>query len=125
MRHFKGEYGQQKRKRMRKGWIVYGLACVVALCTVSALTLPAITLESSGCAIPEHSHIQECYTHVTSTEKRVPACNGQTLSIHQHTQECYGTEGNLQCGQADSVAHKHDTLCYDEEGNLWCTLPEV
>ena len=31
MRHFKGEYGQQKRKRMRKGWIVYGLACVVAL----------------------------------------------------------------------------------------------
>ena len=113
--------------RRRRLWyrVVTCLACVVVFCTVYALILPAITLENTGCEIPEHVHTQECYTQVTSAEKRVPVCTAQTLNIHQHTRDCYDGEGNLICGYADFVVHHHDSACYDGSGNLWCPLPEI
>lgn len=114
-----------KRKylpRKRRSWAVSALACLVAGCTVYTLTRPAVTMEEPGCQIPEHSHTQECYTQVTTVEKKVPSCG---LKLHGHTPECYDGEGGLQCGYVDSVAHRHDALCYDGDGNLWCPLPEL
>ncbi|MGM9660455.1 MAG: hypothetical protein ACI3WQ_07635 [Faecousia sp.] len=101
------------------------LACVVVFCTVYALILPAITLEKSGCELPEHTHTQECYTQVTSIQKTVPVCDADTRNLHRHTSDCYDGVGSLTCGYADFVVHRHDSSCYDETGNLWCTLPEI
>lgn len=101
------------------------LACAVAVCTVYALILPAITLENDSCAIPEHTHTLDCYTQVTSVTKNVPVCSAESLNIHHHSQDCYDGSGNLICGYADFVVHTHDASCYDESGNLWCPLPEI
>ena len=120
-----GKYSVLKKRRTRRRRIVTGLACVVVFCTVYALILPAITLEKSGCEIPEHVHTQECYTQVLSVEKTVPVCDGQTLGLHQHDGSCYDGEGNLVCGYADFVVHQHDASCYDADGNFWCPLPEI
>lgn len=112
-----------KRKRLRHR-VVTVLAGVVVFCTTYALILPAITLEKQ-CDIPEHTHTDACYAQVTSVEKRVPVCSGETLEIHRHTADCYGANGNPRCGYADFVVHSHDSRCYDETGNLWCPLPEI
>ena len=112
-----------KRKRLRHR-VVTVLAGVVVFCTTYALILPAITLEKQ-CDIPEHTHTDACYAQVTSVEKRVPVCSGETLEIHRHTADCYDADGNPRCGYADFVVHSHDSRCYDEAGNLWCPLPEI
>ena len=120
-----GKYSVQKKRRTRRRRIVTGLACVVVFCTVYALILPAITLEKSGCEIPEHTHTQECYSQVLTVEKTAPVCDAQTLNLHQHDGSCYDGEGNLCCGYADFVVHQHDAFCYDADGNFWCPLPEI
>ena len=120
-----GKYSALKKRRTRRRRIVTGLACVVVFCTVYALILPAITLEKSGCEIPEHVHTQACYSQVLSVEKTVPACDAQTLNLHQHDGSCYDGEGNPVCGYADFVVHQHDASCYDADGNFWCPLPEI
>lgn len=60
----------------KKRWyrVVTCLACVVVFCTTYALILPAITLENTGCEIPEHTHVQECYTQVTSVSHTEHLC---------------------------------------------------
>lgn len=120
-----GKYSVLKKRRTRRRRIVTGLACVVVFCTVYALILPAITLEKSGCEIPEHVHTQACYSQVLSVEKTVPVCDAQTLHLHQHDGSCYDGEGNPVCGYADFVVHQHDASCYDADGNFWCPLPEI
>ncbi|MDO4345715.1 MAG: hypothetical protein Q4C50_13060, partial [Eubacteriales bacterium] len=87
------------RHRRRRIWkrIVGGLACVVVFCTIYALILPAITMEKSGCDIPEHTHTNDCFDE-----------NGEPI-----------------CGYSDFVVHEHDSSCYDEDGKLWCPLPEI
>ena len=116
-----------KAHKKKRSWyrVVTCLACVVVFCTTYALILPAITLEKTGCELPEHTHTQQCYTQVTTVQKTEPACNADTLNIHRHTQDCYDGEGNLTCGYADFVVHSHDSTCYDENGVPWCPLPEV
>lgn len=111
----------------KKRWyrVVTCLACVVVFCTTYALILPAITLENTGCEIPEHTHVQECYTQVTSVSHTEPVCTIQGLNIHQHNNTCYDSEGNLICRYANFVVHRHDSSCFDKDGNLWCTLPEI
>lgn len=111
----------------KKRWyrVVTCLACVVVFCTTYALILPAITLENTGCEIPEHTHVQECYTQVTSVSHTEPVCTIQGLNIHQHDNTCYDSEGNLICRYANFVVHRHDSACFDKDGNLWCSLPEI
>ena len=116
-----------KAHNRKKVWhrIVSCLACVVVFCTTYALILPAITLEKDTCEIPEHTHSESCYTQVTSVQKTVPVCTGETLNLHRHGSGCYGEDGSLICGYADFVVHYHDSSCYGEDGSLWCTLPEA
>lgn len=111
----------------KKRWyrVVTCLACVVVFCTTYALILPAITLENTGCEIPEHTHVQECYTQVTSVSHTEPVCTIEGLNIHQHDNTCYDSEGNLICRYANFVVHRHDSSCFDKDGNLWCALPEI
>ena len=113
----------QRKKRWRRG--VTGLACVVVFCTVYALILPAITLEKTGCEIPEHIHSEACYTQITSATRTEPVCTIESLNLHHHGDTCYDSEGNLTCRYADFVVHRHDLACFDENGNLWCPLPEI
>lgn len=115
-----------KVHRQKKRWhkVVTCLAAIVVFCTTHALILPAITMENS-CQIPEHTHMQECYTQVTSIIKTVPVCSAEHLNLHKHTESCYDEKRNLVCGYADFVVHQHDSSCYDENGNRWCPLPEI
>ena len=98
------------------------LAAIVVFCTTYALILPAITMEKSGCEIPEHVHTEACYTQVSTVSKTRLVC---PLEVHEHTQDCYDESGSPVCGYAGLVVHQHDSSCYDEEGNLWCQLPEL
>ena len=44
------------------------LAAVVVFCTVYALILPAITFEKEDCALPEHTHTEDCYALVAAAD---------------------------------------------------------
>ena len=105
--------------RRKRNWkkVVAVLSCFVIVGTVSALTLPAITMNQPACGLEEHQHSEECNGEVS-----VLACNAE---IHQHTEDCRDAEGNLICHYADFVIHKHDGACYDAQGGLICSLPEI
>ncbi len=96
------------------------LSCFVVLGTLSALTLPAVTMNQPAvCGKEEHIHTDSCYM---VPEEKVLSCNA---APHIHDSGCYGEAGNLLCGQADFFLHTHDDLCYDTDGNLVCQLPEI
>lgn len=57
------------------------LSCVVVVCTVYALSLPAETL---ACNLEEHTHTAECYD-----ENQELICEKEE---HTHTENCYSTE---------------------------------
>lgn len=57
------------------------LSCVVVVCTVYALSLPAETL---ACNLEEHTHTAECYD-----ENQELICGKEE---HTHTENCYSTE---------------------------------
>ena len=101
------------------------LAAAVVFCTTYALILPAITMEKAQCPLEEHTHTEECYTHVASEPQLEPVCTVESLNLHRHTESCYGGDGELVCGYADFVLHRHDASCYDETGSLWCPIPET
>ena len=112
-----------QKRRLQKRWhkVVAVLGLAVALGTVYALALPAVTLEKE-CQFPEHTHDDSCYTQILSVTETVPHCAAE---VHTHTASCYGAAGELRCGYADFLVHRHDSACYDESGKLWCTLPEI
>lgn len=100
---------------MRKRWqkLAAGLSCIVMFCTIYALVLPAVTLESGYfCGQAEHTHTNACY-------ERELICKVQEGEAHAHTSECYGTETEriLICGQ-----HVHTDACYEvkTEATLNC-----
>lgn len=113
----------KRQKRWHK--VVTGLACVVVFCTTYALILPAITLEGKKCALPEHTHSDECYTQQTAAVHQMLDCTYEALGVHKHTEDCYNDEGVLTCEEVDYIVHTHDESCYDSEGNLVCQLPEI
>lgn len=119
--------GYAKSHRRKKRWLqaVTCLAAAVVFCTTYALILPAITMEKVQCPLEEHTHTEECYTHVASEPRLEPVCTVESLNLHRHTESCYGGDGELVCGYADFVLHQHDASCYDETGSLWCPLPET
>ncbi len=105
--------------RRKRNWkkVVAVLSCFVIVGTVSALTLPAITMNQPACDLEEHQHSEACHGEVS-----VLACNAE---VHQHTEDCRDAEGNLICHYADFQIHEHDGACYDAQGSLICSLPEA
>ncbi len=124
------EYGENNR--WRKAAVC--MAAFVAVLTVSALVLPALTIgREAYCGMEEHTHMTECYERQlvcgeedhkeeSGTVKTVLPCS---LELHQHQAGCRGSSGELICGYADYVIHEHGEPCYDEHGMLVCELPEV
>ena len=117
-------YSKQRKRKRRWYMAVAGLACVVILCTVYTLILPAITMENKVCELEEHTHSEECYRQITSVTVTKPVCSDETLGLHTHTAECFDGDGNIVCGYADFLVHIHNSTCYID-GELWCTLPEI
>lgn len=84
-----GEIVQEYLRRLLKDkahlrkWkkIIMALSCVVVVCTVYALSLPAETL---ACNLEEHTHTAECYD-----ENQELICGKEE---HTHTENCYSTE---------------------------------
>lgn len=118
------------------------MAAIVAVLTVSALVLPAITMgRDAYCGMEEHTHTAECYEKQLVCEKAENKAESEAenkeesiavkkvlscpLELHQHKESCYNSEGEIICGYADYVVHQHSEKCYDENGTLVCTLPEV
>ena len=84
----------RRKGRIRKIWknIVTALAGAVVFCTVYALILPAITLETDTfCGMEEHEHGAECYEAVTVIQKQ-QICELEEKEAHVHTEECYGIQ---------------------------------
>ncbi len=96
------------------------LSLFVVFATVSALVLPAVTLNKSECLLQEHRHTSECYETAESQFE----CSYDKLCVHQHTKECYDEQENIVCGFSDFVIHSHDSLCYKGD-ELVCELPEI
>ena len=119
------KYSKSHKRKSRWYRIVICLAAIVVFCTTYALILPAITLEGNRCAIPEHTHIDECWRQITPEVRYELQCTYESLGVHQHGDSCYDEGGNLICGYADFVIHQHDKSCFDEDGELICTLPEI
>ncbi len=71
-----------REKRFRRSWrkVTAFLSCFVVLFTLSALTLPGITLTEYTCGLEEHFHADLCYNH-----KGELTCPQQA---HEHTAEC-------------------------------------
>ena len=117
--------GYAARRRRRHIWqkIMGVLAAVVVLATAYALILPAITMEKTGCTLPEHTHTPECWTKIE--QDPTPVCTLESLQLHRHTASCLNENGDPVCGESDFVVHTHDSSCYDADGRRWCPLPEI
>lgn len=130
--NYRGKAEQlNKKHKYRAVWyrIVSVLSCIVVFCTVYALILPAITLESTSdtyCGYAyEHTHdIVACYEIPGILEHTEIVCTAKA-ELHSHTEACYTATGELDCGYADFLIHTHDDSCYDENDELVCTLKEV
>lgn len=129
MKKFIVEYSKNNHWRS----VAVCMAAVVAVLTVSALILPAITMgRDAHCGMEEHKHTAECCEKQLvcekeenkegKTVKKILSC---PLKLHQHEGSCYNSDGKIICGYADYAVHQHSENCYDEAGTLVCTLPEV
>lgn len=144
------EYILNNKRHWNK--LVTVLAVFVAVCTVSALILPATTMEGTTCEIEEHVHTLECYEPILVEKKSVP-CELKEVIAHEHTDECYGvvalnevetvsettshehtdacyimvrTSDSPECGLEESAGHTHskETGCYEESVSITCGLEE-
>lgn len=142
-------YARQHRAHRRWGLLVRMSAVAVALCTVSALVLPALTMEAEKaayCGNQAHTHSAECYTKKTvcgleevtqpalvctvpEGHTHTDACREKTLICtvaegHTHAPECYQTVEELTCTLAEDETHTHTEGCYARHEELVCTQPE-
>ena len=81
------------------------LAVVLLFGTVSALTLPASTMQPQ-CGFAEHTHTDACYTQVEDGAQETLICT----EAHKHNARCYGT-WVVACGKAE---HTHTEACFPE-----------
>lgn len=81
------------------------LAVVLLFGTVSALTLPASTMQPQ-CGFAEHTHTDACYTQVEDGAQETLTCT----EAHEHNARCYGT-WVVACGKAE---HTHTEACFPE-----------
>lgn len=113
--------------KRRKIWFRIGsvMAAIVVFVTTYALILPAITMENKTvCGLEEHTHMYDCYEHITEKEEKKTVCSNKLPTVHKHGKSCYDKDGKLICGYADYIIHEHTELCYDKDGKLICTLEE-
>ncbi|MGN0463477.1 MAG: fibro-slime domain-containing protein [Acutalibacteraceae bacterium] len=116
-----------KENKKRRIWFRIGVvfAAIVVFVTTYALILPAITMENKTiCGLEEHTHMYDCYDHITVNQEKKMICADKLPGIHKHQKSCYDENGDLICGYADYLIHEHSELCYDDSGNLVCTLEE-
>ena len=89
------------------------LSVAVAIYTISALILPAITMEGTACQIEEHVHTEECFE-----EESNQICGLEENIEHIHSEECTQIEEvpvdaeELTCELEESEEHLHGPLCY-------------
>ena len=142
-------YAKQHRAHRRWGLLVRTAAVAVALCTTSALVLPALTMEAEKaayCGNQAHTHSAQCYTKKTvcgleevtqpalvctvpEGHTHADACREKTLTCtvaegHTHAPECHQTVKELTCTQAEDANHTHTEGCYARHEELVCTQPE-
>lgn len=121
----------QHRRKTRWQQIVSVLGCIVVFCTVYALILPAITLQSDLiCGMEEHVHTEECYEIQMVQAPPEMLCteadliDAGVLFIHQHHSLCYDDEDDLICPLEEIEEHTHDADCFIEERTLICDEEE-
>ncbi len=95
------------------------MSLFVAAGTISALMLPAITMNQE-CKLQEHQHSAEC-----APGKSQLVCTYDSLGVHVHEDGCYDGQHKQICGLSDFVLHVHEDICYDDAGVLRCTFPEI
>ena len=142
-------YAKQHRAHRRWGLLVRTAAVAVALCTTSALVLPALTMEAEKavyCGNQAHTHSAQCYTKKTvcgleevtqpalvctvpEGHTHTDACREKTLTCtvaesHTHAPECYQTVEELTCTLPEDANHTHTEGCYARHEELVCTQPE-
>lgn len=90
------------KARLRK-WkrIMIALSCIVVVCTVYALSLPAQTLT---CDKEEHTHTAECYD-----ENNELICEKEE---HTHTDDCNKQE---EVNEQEEIVNESETLNNDEQ----------
>ena len=90
-----------------KKWkkIMIALSCIVVVCTVYALSLPAQTL---ACDKEEHTHTAECYD-----ENNELICEKEE---HTHTDDCTKQEEVNEANEANE--QEESTVVKDESGTL-------
>lgn len=125
---------EENRKKPTHKWIrqcVAGLlAGVMALGTTFSLAPNAFAQESEQeetsaytCGLEEHTHTEECYEKVTTTQRQVlsctlasqpdPAAESPSVTIlHKHDASCYGADNVLLCPLTEREAHTHGDGCY-------------
>lgn len=96
-----------KTHRRARRWlpVLLCLAVVLLFGTVSALTLPANTMQPQ-CGFAEHTHTDACYTQVEDGAQETLTCT----EAHEHNARCYGT-WVVACGKAE---HTHTEACFPE-----------
>ena len=96
----------EDKARLKK-WkkIMIALSCIVVVCTVYALSLPAQTL---ACNKEEHTHTAECYD-----ENNELICEKEE---HTHTDDCTKQEEVNEANEANE--QEESTVVKDESGTL-------
>ena len=96
-----------KTHRRARRWlpVLLCLAVVLLFGTVSALTLPANTMQPQ-CGFAEHTHTDACYTQVEDGAQETLTCT----EAHEHNARCYGA-WVVACGKAE---HTHTEACFPE-----------
>lgn len=100
----------EDKARLKK-WkkIIIALSCIVVVCTVYALSLPAQTL---ACDKEEHTHTAECYD-----ENNALICEKEE---HTHTDDCNKQEEVNEANEQEEstvVKDESETLNNDEQVN--------
>ena len=104
-----------KIRKHRMTMILLVLSLVVSVDVFWSLRQPGLTMAGdASCGILEHSHDEECRTHVFT-------CQLEENSGHTHEDACYG-EQSLICSLSEG-GHIHDEVCFEEEV-LICSLSE-
>lgn len=116
------------RKKIKKFMVEYSkyshwhkaavcMAAVVAVFTISALVLPAVTIgHDTYCGKVEHVHTKECYK-----EQLICGYGETSTPAHVHTDSCYTEESTLSCTLAETPGHTHTQECISSEERLICT----
>lgn len=103
-----------------KNRIVTVVSVILAVATVYALIIPALTLDNRDnvyCGFAEHEHSSSCYKKRTSEVVRTLICELEQNDAHIHSDLCYVAESvvfgdGLRCELPEGDEHTHGDMCY-------------